>query len=168
MFARITICLLACILCSNIYAHRDEESLTTITYNPRTEMMEVVHRIHLHDAQYVLNNLPNLDKNSRDLSSLQGKAHIALQVENAFHLSIDNKPLEVYFVGVELEGDFILVLQEFFLENSEKITINYTLFSSVISEFTSRVILWIDDNRKTILLNTNTPQQTVTLVSIIN
>ncbi|MGK0298388.1 MAG: hypothetical protein ACI9XC_002009 [Gammaproteobacteria bacterium] len=163
---RFTICLLTLLFSTELLAHRDEESLTTITRNPRTEMMEVVHRIHLHDAQYVLNNLPNLDKESRDLNSLKGKAHIALQVETAFKLKINNTPIDIYLVGAELEGEFIIVLQEFSVDDAGLLKISHDLFRKIFDNFTSRVIVWINNDRKTLFLNAANPEQSYDLTAL--
>ncbi|MGY8815069.1 MAG: DUF6702 family protein [Gammaproteobacteria bacterium] len=163
MISRISICLLIFLCSTEILAHRDEESLTTITRNPRSEMLEVVHRIHLHDAQYVLNNLPDLDKESRDLNSLKGKAHVALQVETAFKLKINNKPIDIYLIGAELEGEFIIVLQEFSLDDVGQLVVSHNLFRNIFDNFTSRVIVWINNDRKTLFLNAANPEQSYDL-----
>ena len=163
MITRLTLCLAGLLLCTHALAHREQESLTTIVWNPRSEMVEIIHRIHQHDAQDVLNKLANLDKESRDIVSLKGKAHIALLVEKALEIKLNDKTAKILFVGAELDGEFILVLQEFALADAEQLTIRFMLFDSVISDYTSRVTILLKGMNKTLFFTSTDSIHTVAL-----
>jgi hypothetical protein len=148
------IVLLACILlCGRLSAHRELESLTTLTWNPRSEVVEVIHQIHQHDAQEVLNNLPGLDKETRDLGSVSGRAHIALEVEKAFSINEGGKQTDIQLVGATLDADFILVFQEFAFEDQEEITMRFTLFKNIFEDYISRVTVLLSGLNRTVFFN---------------
>lgn len=154
----------ACLVLSTaVYAHREEESLTTIMWNPRSEMMEVIHQIHQHDAQYVLNKLPGLDKDSRDLDSLRGKAHIALLVEEAFVIQLGEKPALIEFVGATLDSEFIVVMQEFALGDIDRLTMRFSPFDSIFDDFISRVTMLFGGVNKTVFFNSKNVMHTFEL-----
>ena len=151
------------ILSANALAHREEESLTSILWNSRSEMVEVIHQIHQHDAQYVLNKLPGLDSTSRNLTTLKGKARIALLVEDAFKIQIDDKAADIMFVGAVLDGEFILVMQEFVLGSADKLDIHFNLFESQFDKYTSRLTILLHGMNETFFFNAKTPRHTFIL-----
>lgn len=93
-------------------AHRVPEGLTTISYNPNTGMTDIVHRLHVHDAELGLAEI--MQDAQLTLDSLEMQARFALYVERQFQLvdKASNKTLDLILVGAELEGDYILVYQE--------------------------------------------------------
>ena len=97
----------------HLLAHRQPEALTAISYNPNTESTEIVHQLHAHDAEQVLEDLPNAEKTTID--SLEGKARLALYVEERFALADQSgNPLTgVKLLGAELEGDTLYAYQEY-------------------------------------------------------
>ncbi len=97
---------------STAFAHRTPASLTTIEANPNTNAIEIVHRIHMHDAEYALKQSSADPEDSVD--TLKGQARIALLVESAFQIvdSATGKPVPLTLVGAQVERDSLLVFQE--------------------------------------------------------
>ncbi len=93
------------------HAHRAPGSLSTIEYNPRTDKTEIVHRLHSHDAELGVGTMFEMP----DLSvlTLEGRAYIALYVEERFRIEADGDAIELSLVGADLAADYILVYQEF-------------------------------------------------------
>jgi hypothetical protein len=96
-------------------AHRMPGSLSTIKTNPNTGGIEVIHRLHNHDAE--LGVITILNDRSITLEQLVGRAQLALYVEERFLLApIEDgsigTPLELDLIGAELDGEFVLVYQE--------------------------------------------------------
>ncbi len=96
-------------------AHRLPGSLSTIKSNASTDVVEVIHRLHNHDAEDVLIEA----RNDRTLSvdSLEGRAALALYIEEKFLVadfsaSKVGAPLDLQLVGAELSGDYVLVYQQ--------------------------------------------------------
>lgn len=98
---------------SYLQAHQQPEALTTISYNPNTGSTEIVHQLHAHDAERVLENLPESEKASID--SLEGQARLALYVEERFELADQNgnRLANIKLIGAELEGDTLYAYQEY-------------------------------------------------------
>lgn len=80
------------------------------------ERIEIIHRLHSHDAELGLAAV--LGERGISLETLVGRAQLALYVEERFGVApIENGkvgprlPLEL--IGAELDGEFVLVYQEF-------------------------------------------------------
>jgi hypothetical protein len=97
---------------SQCFAHRMPEGLTTIGLNPNTGRIDIVHRLHIHDAELGLAEI--MQDAQLTLESLEMQARFALYVEQQFQLvdKASNKPLPLILVGAELQGDYVLVYQE--------------------------------------------------------
>lgn len=91
-------------------AHREPGSLTTIAWNETAGKTEIIHRLHAHDAELGIGTVLNMP----DLSvlDLEGRANIALYVEERFHIGSGNVELALDLIGAELAGDHILIYQE--------------------------------------------------------
>lgn len=91
-------------------AHRAPGSLTSIEWNAQSGKTEIVHRLHSHDAELGVGEIAG----SADLSvlSLEGRATIALYVEERFAIANGSKRLPLDLVGAELVADHLLVYQE--------------------------------------------------------
>ncbi len=96
-----------------LLAHRAPEGLTTIERNPNAGTIEITHRFHVHDAELALQEI--LADPDLSFESLEGKAQLALHVESAFQIvdSKNNTPIELKLIGAQIEGDQILVFQEY-------------------------------------------------------
>lgn len=100
---------------SGAFAHRAKRALTTVTWNARTQTLEVVHRLHAHDAQQALMSVSGLAHPV--LSELEPRARLALYVEKNFVLTHgDGAPLALKLIGAQLDGDHVLVFQEAVLD----------------------------------------------------
>lgn len=95
-----------------VLAHRQPEALTTISYNSNTGSTEIVHQLHAHDAELILDELPKTELITID--SLEGQARLALYIEERFELARQSgDPLaNVKLLGAELEGDTLYAYQE--------------------------------------------------------
>lgn len=92
-------------------AHRAPGSLTTIEWNPRSGKTEIVHRLHSHDAELGVGTIVGEPRLST--LSIEGRAYIALYVEERFAIRQNGKPLALDLLGAELAADDLLVYQEF-------------------------------------------------------
>jgi hypothetical protein len=106
------------LLCAatQLSAHRLPGSLTSIALNQSTGVIEIVHRLHYHDAETGLARILGIPDLSLD--SVQGRARLALYVEERFGMawqtsSEPDQPLRLNLVGAEADGEFMLVYQEF-------------------------------------------------------
>jgi hypothetical protein len=109
---RIVLCSLALMVGALAHAHRMPEGLTTITPNANTGRVDIVHRLHVHDAELALAEV--LQDAHLDLTLLEMQARFALYVEQKFKLANQSskESLELLLIGAELEGDYVIVYQE--------------------------------------------------------
>lgn len=99
---------------SGIEAHRLKTVETSIRWNPRTELLEVVHRTYAHDVEHTLGTAMRADGG---LESIGAQAKVALMLSKEFQLWDERgKELPLELVGAELEGEFFYIYQEAALE----------------------------------------------------
>lgn len=124
-------------------AHRARVTLTTIEHNRNTGLLEVVHRLHVHDA---LGALGRIDAEaSPDLSVPRNQAQIALEVDRYFSLEGSDGPIDLNLLGAELEGDALYVYQEAPLERMpERLTINCALLRRHFADTGNQVNVTFD------------------------
>lgn len=103
-----TVCLMAvCVVAS---AHRAPGSLTTIKWNAQSGKTEIIHRLHSHDAEIGVGTM--IGVNDISVLSLEGRAYIALYVEERFAIASQQGALPLDLIGAELAADHVLVYQE--------------------------------------------------------
>jgi hypothetical protein len=98
------------------HAHRMPGSISTVKRSASGEGIEIIHRLHSHDAELALATV--LGESRFSLETLVGRAQLALYVEDRFRMAavVDGRPgerLALELIGAELDGEFILVYQEF-------------------------------------------------------
>ena len=140
----------------NIYApltaaHRQHISWTGVEWNQETRNLEVVHRIHEHDAQLLL--AAQLNK-SVDLTRLQDRALFAIYVEDHFKLLItDNtsSTRELKLLGAELEDAYILVFQELKLDKPPtSMTLHASLLMDLFPDQINMINIKVNEPLKTL------------------
>lgn len=119
------------------FAHRMPGSLSTIKTNPGSGIIEIIHRLHIHDAE--LGMVVLTGERQLTLDQLSGRARLALYVEEQFSIApvVDGEigarlPLEL--IGAELDGDFVLVYQQYAGDLPADIAIRDAILSDVFPE----------------------------------
>lgn len=97
-------------------ADRQPGSLTTVKRSPSSGHIEIIHRLHNHDAELGVATVSGM--RGLTLDTLEGRARLALYVEERFLLATMTgdgvgAPLALELVGAELDGQYVLVYQEF-------------------------------------------------------
>ena len=87
-------------------AHRVGLPVTTIEWNPRSQMWEITHRIDAHDFNPMMYETT---RPSTLYTTPQGQAAIGNYVRNHFSISGD---LMTEYIGAEMEGDFVWIYTE--------------------------------------------------------
>jgi len=95
----------------SVFAHRAPGSLSTIKWNAASGRTEIVHRLHSHDAELGVGAV--IERPDLSVLDLAGRAYIALYVEERFLMADAEGELELSLVGAIIEGDHILVYQEY-------------------------------------------------------
>lgn len=112
--------LLALVLAVPAAAHQQKLAITTIEHNPRTGLIEVIHRIPLHDAEHALRQQqergqggPERGGASADIvSDPDSRRQFALYVTDRFSIAFEGELIDLTTLGSEIEGGHLLVYQE--------------------------------------------------------
>lgn len=129
-------------------AHRMPGSLSTIKTNPTSGSIEIIHRLHNHDAELGLITI--LDDRSISLDQLAGRARLALYVESRFLVAEWSEgrvgaPLELELIGAELDGEYVLVYQELEGELPPAIAVKNDILRDVFPDQVNHVNIAVGD-----------------------
>jgi hypothetical protein len=92
-------------------AHQQKSAITRIEINPRTNMLEVMHRFELHDAEHAVGEI--FGKTADIIGSVDTQQQFANYVAERFGIFYANdEPLAVSLVGFEVEGQHFWVYQQ--------------------------------------------------------
>ncbi len=138
------------------FADRQPGSLSTIKMNPSSGNIEVIHRLHNHDAE--LGIIAAVGDRSLTLDKLVGRAQLALYVEERFliaRLGSDGigAPLELELVGAEADGEFVLVYQEFVGELPDRFAVRDDILRDVFPEQVNHVNIAMDGEVRSLIFS---------------
>lgn len=107
---RLVAALLALILALPAAAHQQKVTVTSIEHNPRSGMVEVVHRVPLHDAEHAL-RLRGLS-GADIIEDGESRQAFAAYVSQRFSIAVGGSDVALTMLGSEVEGGYLLVFQE--------------------------------------------------------
>jgi hypothetical protein len=146
--------LIALLLSSAVsQAHRLPEGLTTVSYNPTTASTEIVHRLHVHDAE---TGLAEIMQNAQfTLGTLESQARFALYVEQRFTIrdNASGTALTLVLVGAELEGDQVLVFQEVAGALPFRVAMRNDILREVYPDQVNKVNVVLDTGVRTLIFS---------------
>ena len=109
----LAITLLAVAFVPAAMAHRQPTALTIIEFNPNTQITEVTHQLHAHEAAEILQR--TAEHRSLPLESTEARARIALYAESKFAIinADSGEMLKLKLLGAQLDGESLFVFQEY-------------------------------------------------------
>lgn len=141
-FSWATIC--AALLCIVVNAHADRQpgSLSTVKLSASSQNIEIIHRLHNHDAE--LGVIVAMNDRSLSIDQLVGRAQLALYVEERFTIAaVDDAkigaPLNLKLIGAEVDGEFILVYQEYTGTLPKRVAVKNDILRDVFPEQVNHV-----------------------------
>lgn len=150
--------LVAAGLPSAVFAHRAHVSLTRITLNKRAQTWEIEHELHHHDAEQALRRQPGASK--LQLTSVEGRARVALYVEQRFALMRPNGAgLALRTAGADFEHNTLLVFQECAAPAEQgRFRVRNTILQDVFPEQTNRVLIALAGTPHALALSAGQPE----------
>ncbi len=107
----IAFALLCCLLVSQALAHQQKAAVTRIELNPRTNMLEIMHRFELHDAEHAVAEI--FGGEADIIQSTTTQSQFAKYVSDRFGIYMpNNDELPIKSVGFEIDGKHFWVYQE--------------------------------------------------------
>lgn len=126
------IVLLGATLSLDSSAHRQHFSWSDISYDHSANQIEIVHRVHAHDA---IQLLELHEKNAIDLTTTDNQAKFALYIEDHFRIEIDDGSPSIELIGVELEGNYVFVYQQSSWRTlPNKLSVHSTIFQNLFAD----------------------------------
>src|SRR5262249_30576479 len=95
------------------FAHRSQSVLTLVNWNPSTSKIEVIHRMHAHDAEVGIAQATGATAAPDvDITQAKNQAKLVLYIEKHFSMKGPGGVITLEPVGAELEAEAIVVYQE--------------------------------------------------------
>lgn len=131
------IAIAAVLFAAHVGAHRMPGSISTVKRSASGDTIEIIHRLHTHDAE--LGIAATLGKRNISLDTLADRAQLALYVEERFAIAVIagqkvGGKLALELVGAETDGEFVLVYQEFAGELPSRVAIRDDILRDVFPE----------------------------------
>jgi len=132
------ILLVALILAAPLLAHQQKFTISTVSLNPRTGMIEVTHQVPVHDAEHAL--LMQGAGNPDIIGSDASREAFARYVTRRFLLTVDGAIVTPVYVGSEINGGSLWIYQEVPAPGqSAQIRVNSQLLTDVWARQENRV-----------------------------
>lgn len=133
-----------------VHAHQQSRAISTIAPNARSNRLEIMHQIPLHDAEHGLQIMgtPSPDILGSEESRLAFADHVA----ERFVLEVDGAPVTLAFVGTQIEGGSLWIYQEADLPRAgAAITVNSQILTDAWPAQENRVNLGAGTRVKTLV-----------------
>ncbi|WP_296718987.1 DUF6702 family protein [Erythrobacter sp.] len=101
---------LAAPLALPVAAHQQKIAISTVSVNPRTDRLEAVHQVPVHDAEHALR--AQGAKTPDIVGSADSREAFARYVARRFLLEVDGAPAAMEYVGSEITGGSLMVYLE--------------------------------------------------------
>jgi len=148
--------LVGVVLGSSAFAHQQKAAITRIELNPRTNMLEVMHRFELHDAEHAVKEI--FDGSADIIQSSETQGQFANYVSARFGIYRTNdEPLPMTLIGYEIEGKHFWVYQETPKpENMASLQVVHNALRDIWFAQTNTVNVKLDEDVNTLTFAENT------------
>jgi hypothetical protein len=135
------------------FAHRSQSVLTLVNWNPATSKLEVIHRLHAHDAEVGIGLVTGATAAPDvDMAQAKNQAKLMLYVEKHFSMKAPAGAIALEAVGAELEAEMIVLYQEAKLPAPPKeLTVDNQILRDVFDQQTNLVNLKLAQKTRTLI-----------------
>lgn len=153
--------LLALLLAAPVLAHQQKLAVSTIAVNPRTDKLEVVHQVPVHDAEHALKR----QGIAADIvASDASREAFARYVARRFTLEAGGRPVALDYVGSEVSGGSLMVYQEAAKPRAgASLRVNSQILTDVWARQENRVNIGRGTNVRTFVFTVNEPARSFQL-----
>lgn len=152
---------LALLLAAPVLAHQQKLAVSTIAVNPRTDKLEVVHQVPVHDAEHALKR----QGIAADIvASDASREAFARYVARRFTLEAGGRPVALDYVGSEVSGGSLMVYQEAQKPRAgASLRVNSQILTDVWARQENRVNIGRGTNVRTFVFTVNEPARSFQL-----
>lgn len=154
------VCLIAVLLLVPFTAsgHRMHAALSTLEVNPRTQSIEIVHRLFIHDVEPALEELYGPDIDFFEQNTLD--TLLKNYVRERFWVKLPGgAPAPIKWIGTEIDGDFLWIYQEAPLFTPQGLTIHNTLLMDAADDQVNTLNITLDPVSDTLVFTSQAPDQ---------
>lgn len=91
-------------------AHQQKSAISTVSFNPNTHNIEIMHRFRIHDAEHAVKHI--FGKDADIIGSTKTQKQFNDYVDKHFSMSTSGNVLKLTSIGYESDGQFFWVYQE--------------------------------------------------------
>ncbi len=92
------------------FAHQQKSAISTVSFNPRTHSIEIMHRFRIHDAEHAVKHI--FGKDADIIGSKKTQEQFSNYVNKHFSMFTAGSELKLTSIGYENDGQFFWVYQE--------------------------------------------------------
>ena len=92
------------------FAHQQKSAISTVSFNPRTHSIEIMHRFRIHDAEHAVKHI--FGKEADIIGSKKTQEQFSNYVRKHFSMFTADTALKLIDIGYENDGQFFWVYQE--------------------------------------------------------
>lgn len=134
------------------FAHRAQTVLSTVMWNAGSSTLDVMHRLHGHDAEICLAMRAGLPQ--ADISALRTQAQLMIYIEETFILADGASVLALSPLGADMEGEAVILYQECKLAAApQSLTIDNRILRDVFENQTNLVNVKLAQRTRTLLFS---------------
>lgn len=141
--------LVAAPIAAPLSAHQQKIAISTVAVNARTDRLEVVHQVPVHDAEHALKR----QGIAADIAgSAASREDFARYVARRFRLVADGQPVALAYVGSEVSGGSLMVYQEAPLPRADaQLQVNSQILTDIWARQENRVNIGHTTNVRTFI-----------------
>lgn len=143
-------------------AHQQKIAISSVTLNPRTGSLELVHQVPVHDAEHALR--AQGVKVADIIGSEESREAFARYVTRRFLIAIDGTAVTPAYVGSEITGGSLMIYQEVAAPASgAQLTLNSQILTDVWARQQNRINVGQGAGLVTLLFTAGSGPQTAAL-----
>ncbi len=154
--------IMICIVASSFSAHKYYASITKIEIDDTTQLLKIHSQLFAEDFERVMQDRYGISSLIFSSLSEKEKQIIATYVTKKIAIKVNRSPLELTYLGCELEGELLYVYVEGkYKEKVKRLDVENTMLQDVFSEQQNKVDISYKNKIKSLHLHAEAPKGAV-------
>lgn len=156
------ILIIVCLLGSSFAAHKYYTSITKIEIDETAQLFKIHTQLFVDDFEKVMHERYGVSSLIFSSLSEKEKQLMATYITKKLSLKVNRSPVELSYLGCELEGELLYVyLEGKCLESVKRLDVENTLLQDVFSEQQNKIDINYKNKVKSLYLHTEAPRGAV-------
>ena len=154
--------ILVCLVDSSFSAHKYYTSITKIEIDDSTNLLKIHSQLFAEDFEKLMHDRYEISHLNFTSLSENEKQIMADYITKKIAIKVNRSPVELTFLGSELEGELLYVyLEGKYSENVKRLDVENTLLQDVFSEQQNKIDINYKNKVKSLHLHTEAPKGAV-------